>query len=295
MADVRVLSDIAPEATIHPDAEVGQWCVIGPNVTIGPHTRLLSHVTVLGHTTIGADNLIESGSVIGGEPQDKKYGGGPTRLVIGDRNRIGRNVTVNIGTELGGWVTYVGNDNILGDSCHVAHDCFVTDNVHLHCKVLLAGHIVIHPGAVVESMTGVQHFVRLGRYSRVGMRTPVRRDVPPYVHYYSLDYYWDPPQIRGIHEDGIEAAALSATEAAQLRSALAELFDDPAALASKLDAVEATHRSEEVSALCRFCRESLEGTYGRYRERFRNTAPPEIEQYLPQAILDSLKKEVACL
>jgi len=295
MADVRVLSEIASEAAIHPDARIGRWCVIGPEASIGPRTRLLSHVTVLGHTTIGADNVIEPGSVIGGEPQDKKYSGGPTRLIIGERNRIGRNVTVNLGTELGGWVTYIGNDNVLGDCSHVAHDCFVTDKVHLECKVLLAGHIVIHPGALVESMTGVHHYVRVGRYSRVGTRTPVRRDVPPYVRYYSLDYYWDPPQVRGIHDEGIEAAGLTATEAALLRSALEELFGDPAALGPKLDTVSAAYPSEEVAALCRFCRESLDGTYGRYREQFRNSVPPEVEQYLPPDVLESIRKEIACL
>jgi UDP-N-acetylglucosamine acyltransferase len=295
MADLRVLSEIAPEAVIHPDATVGRWCVIGPHVTIGPRTRLLSHVTALGHTTIGADNVIEPGSVIGGEPQDKKYAGGPTWLVIGDRNRIGRNVTINAGTELGGWITYVGNDNSIGDASHVAHDCYVTHNVRLGRKVLLAGHIVIHPGAVIESMTGVHHFVRIGRYSRLGTRTPVRRDVPPYVHYYSLDYYWDPPMVRGIHAEGIAAAALTEVETAELRAALDQLFCDPSALASKLTAVEAGGPTGEVAALCRFCREGLDGTYGRYRERFRNETPPETEEYLPPAVLKRIRKEIQCL
>jgi len=295
MADIRVLSEIAPEAAIHPEAKIGRWCVIGPHVTIGPRTRLLSHVTALGRTTIGADNVIEPGSVIGGEPQDKKYRGGPTWLFIGDRNRIGRNVTINTGTELGGWVTYVGNDNVLGDAAHVAHDCYVTDHVRLHRKVLLAGHIVIDRGAVIESMTGIHHFVSIGRHSRIGTRTPVRRDVPPYVHYYSLDYYWDPPMVRGVHHEGIAAAGLETDEADRLRSALDELFGDPSALASKLDAVEAAHACEQVSDLCGFCRKSLDGVYGRYREQFRNETPPEADRRLPADVLATIRKEIACL
>ncbi|NLF32964.1 MAG: acyl-ACP--UDP-N-acetylglucosamine O-acyltransferase [Planctomycetes bacterium] len=297
MAHIDVVSEIAPGAQVDDSACVGRWCVIGPEVRIGPGTRLTSHVTVLGRTTIGRDNAIAPGSVIGGEPQDKKYRGGAAWLVIGDRNRIGRNVTINVGTELGGRVTYIGDDNVIDDAAHVAHDCYITHHVQLHRKVLLAGHIVIEPGAVVESMTGIHHFVRIGRYCRIGTRTPVRRDVPPYVHYYSHDYYWDPPMVRGLHDEGIAAAALPARQAQRLRTALEELFGDPAAMAIKIHALEADAPLDpEVAHLCQFCREGLDGTYGRYRERFRNQVPPEAEQYLSSELVAAIRKENApCL
>ncbi len=295
MTSIDVVCEIAPGAQVDPAARVGRWCVIGPNVRIGPGTRLDGHVTVLGRTTVGRDNVIGPGSVIGGEPQDKKYRGGAAWLVIGDGNRIGLNVTINVGTELGGRVTYIGDDNVIDDAAHVAHDCYVTDRTHLHRKVLLAGHIVIEPGAIVESMTGIHHFVRVGRHCRIGTRTPVRRDVPPYVHYYSHDYYWDPPMVRGIHHEGLAAADLAPASAARLREALERLFADRGALAPKLDALEAAGGLDpEVVHLCRFCREGLSGRYGRYRERFRNQSPPEAERYLPPALVALIRKEDAC-
>jgi UDP-N-acetylglucosamine acyltransferase len=295
MAELNVLCEIAPGALIDPEARIGRWCVVGPAVRIGRGTRLHDRVTVLGRTFIGQDNVIGGGSVIGGEPQDLKYRGGVSWLVIGDRNHIGHKVTLNVGTEMGGRVTYVGNDCVLDDACHVAHDCYLADRVSLGRKVLLGGHILVQTGAVVEAMTGVQPFTRIGRYARVGARTPVRCDVPPYVDYYSEDYYWDPPKVRGLHEAGIAASGLALDRAAGLRRALEELFANEAALATKLDHVESQQPlDEEVAYLCRFCRQSLSGRYGRYRELFRDQLPPEAEEFLPADLLEQVKKEMQC-
>lgn len=295
MAEVNVLCEIASEAQIHPQTRIGRWCVIGPEVRLDAGTRLGDKVTVLGRTTIGRDNVIGGGSVIGGEPQDLKYRGGKTWLLVRDRNRIGRNVTINVGTEHGGWVTYVGSDNVLGNGCHVAHDCYLADRARLGPKVLLAGHIVVQTGAVIENMVGVHHFSRIGRYARVGPRTPVRRDVPPYVNFYSEDYYWDPPMVRGVHEAGIAAAPITPDGRTQLRKALAELFEDEAAMASKLARMEqAQSLTEEISALCQFCRESLAGQYGRFRERFRGQLPPEAQEFLPPELLEVIREETQC-
>lgn len=296
MSSVTVLREIAPGARVHSDARVGRWCVIGPEVTIGPGTLLEDRVTVIGRTTVGQGNRIASGSVIGGWPQDLKYMGGKTRLIVGDRNRIGRNVTIHVGTESGGWVTYVGNDNTLCDMCHVAHDCFVADHAYLGWAVLLAGHIVIETGARVEDMTGIHHFSRVGRYARVGPRTPVRRDVPPFTDFYSADYYWDPPMVRGVHEAGIAAAALPPEAEQRLRGSLAMLFDDESAMSTKLAQLEAAGADShpELGHLCRFCRESLSGLYGRYRELFRGQVPPEAETYLPPEVLAEIREAMSC-
>jgi UDP-N-acetylglucosamine acyltransferase len=296
MSDVTVVREIASGAQIAPSASVGPWCVIGPKVTIGAGTRIAPRVTIMGRTTIGRDNVICSGAVLGGDPQDLKYLGKDTLLLIGDRNHIGNNVTAHIGTEVGGWVTYVGSDNRLDDTCHIAHDCYVADRTRIGRGVLLAGHIVVQTGAVIEDMVGIHHFTRVGRFSRVGPRTPVRRDVCPYSDFYSTDYYWDPPMIRGLHEPGIRAAGLGEVAEAQLREGLARLFaEGPTPLASRLDHVEANAAGDgELSGVCRFCRESLVGHSGRYREGFRNQMPPEAEQYLPPDIVALIRKEMSC-
>jgi UDP-N-acetylglucosamine acyltransferase len=295
MTTLQVLREVAPTAQVDPTARIDRWCVIGPDVRIGPRTRLQRKVTVIGHAILGADNVVGEGSVLGADPQDLKYRGGRAWAIVGDRNRIGVNVTIHVGTEAGGRVTRVGNDSDLADGCHVAHDCFLADRVRLGRKVLLAGHVVLRTGAVIEDMTGVHHFTQVGQYARVGARTPVTRDVPPFVHYYSTDYYWDPPMVRGIHEEGIAAAALPHAEEVQLRWALAELFESEAALATMLDRVERLQPLHPATAdLCRICRGSLAGLYGRYREQFRNQVPPEAREFLPDWLLAEVHKEMSC-
>jgi UDP-N-acetylglucosamine acyltransferase len=295
MSSVTVLCEVAPEAQVDPSARIDRWCVVGPHVCIGPGTQLARRVTLTGHTVIGRDNVIGEGSVVGADPQDLKYRGGLAWLLIGDRNRLGVNVTVHVGTEPGGRVTHIGSDNEIGDGSHVAHDCYLADHIRMGRKVLLAGHIVLRTGAVIEDMTGIHHFTQIGRGAHIGPRTPVTRDVPPFVHYYSEDYYWDPPMVRGIHDAGIAAAKLPAAEAAQLRWAIGELFDSESALAVMLDRVERLSPLYEATAqLCAMCRQSLSGLYGRYREQFRNQVPPEAREFLPPWLLEQVRKETPC-
>ena len=282
MSDLAVTSEIDPSARIAPDARIGTFCVIGPHVTIGPNTVLKRRVTVSGRTTIGSDNYVEEGCILGLAPQDLKYSGGPTLLVIGHRNRFGRGVTAHIGTEVGGCVTRIGDDNVLDAGCHVGHDCFVDDHVHLGRSVQMAGHILVQTGAVIEELAGVLQFTTVGRYARVGARTPVRRDVPPYTYFQGHDNDWS-PAVRGIHESGIASARLSAQEESELRRVLAELFVDESALQTKIEHIVSMGVEGEGAALCEFCQQSLQGKYGRYRAAFRGKAPPEAAQYAPPA------------
>ncbi|MFP4105018.1 MAG: UDP-N-acetylglucosamine O-acyltransferase [Phycisphaerae bacterium] len=285
MPEVEVLREIDPAARIAPDAKIGPFCVIGPHVTIGPRTILRRRVTVTGHTTIGTGNVFDEGCVIGLPPQDLKYRGEPTLLHIGHNNYFGRRVTAHVGTEVGGYLTRVGNGNKLMDSSHVAHDCFVDDNTRIGSQVLLAGHIRVQTGAVLETMAGCHHFTTIGRYARVGPRTPVRRDVPPFTDYYSPSYDWVPPAVRGIHEAGIEAANLAPLARRELRRALHELFDDELALQTKIEQLVDMGVEGEVAALCEFCQRSLRGVYGRDRETYRGKYPPEAIKYLPPELL----------
>jgi UDP-N-acetylglucosamine acyltransferase len=282
MPEVTILREIAPNARVAATAKVGPFCTVGPNVTIGPDTVLVRRVTVLGHTTIGSGNLIGEGCVLGAVPQDLKFEGGSTLLIIGHRNRLGRNVTAHVGTESGGWVTRVGDDNLLGDGCHVAHDCFVDDRTRLGRDTQLAGHVRVQTGAVLEDQIGAHHFTTIGRYARVGPRTPVRRDVPPYTEFYSEDYDWAPPAVHAPHEAGIRAAGLKSDEERELRRVLSELFDDETALQTKIEQVVHQGVEGEVAALCEFCQQSLQGVYGRFRELYRGKIPPEALPYLPK-------------
>jgi acyl-ACP--UDP-N-acetylglucosamine O-acyltransferase len=290
-AAVTVVREIAPGARVDPDARVGPFCTIGPNVTIGPRTVLASHVTVVGHTIIGADNLIQSGCVLGQFPQDLKYRFEPTYLILGDRNVLGPRVTAHVGTEDGGYLTRIGHDNRLEEGAHVAHDCYIDDGTRLETKVLLAGHIRVENGVVIEEMAGVHHFSTIGLRARVGARTPVRRDVPPFTRFTSGGYYATAPAVVGTNEEDWPAE-LPDPYADRLRRAIERLFSDERALALKVEEMMTeAELPEPVRYLCHFCLRSLEGKFGRYRERYRGAMPPEARMHLPPEALRRIDAE----
>ncbi len=292
MADLQVLREIDPSARVAPDVTIGPYCVIGPDVTIGPRTVLGRRVTVAGNTTIGSGNVIQDACVLGAIPQDLKYRGADTVLVIGHNNRLGRMVTAHTGTESGGFVTRIGDGNVLQDGTHVAHDCYVDDRTHIGRSVQLAGHIRVHDGAVIEDLAGIHHFVTIGRFARVGPGTPVRRDVPPFTDFFSEDYGWTAPSVRGLHEAGIAAADLAPEEEAELRRALHELFEDESALQTKIEQLENLGVEGQAADLCTFCQQSLQGKFGRVREHYRGKIPPEAEQSLPPETLAEIQRNL---
>lgn len=167
-------------AELDSSVEVGPYCIIGPHAKIGRGTRLASHVVVEGHTQIGEENTIFPFCVIGAIPQDLKYKGEPTKVVIGNRNSIRESVTINLGTVQGGGVTQVGDQNLIMAYVHLGHDCIVTNQCILANNVGLAGHVRIEEGANLGGMVGVSQFVRIGAYCYVTGQSGVERDVPPY-------------------------------------------------------------------------------------------------------------------
>jgi UDP-N-acetylglucosamine acyltransferase len=172
---------IAKEAQIHPSVEIGPWCVVGPNVKIGRGSRLMSHVVVEGWTEIGEDNTVFPFAVLGAVPQDLKYQGEKTTLVIGNRNTIREGVTMNLGTVQGGGITSVGDQNLLMAYTHLGHDCRIGN----HCIIAnyggFAGHVTLEDYVTVGGMVGISQFVRVGAYSYVTGQAGVERDVPPYT------------------------------------------------------------------------------------------------------------------
>ena len=172
---------VHPSAELHASVEVGPFCNIGPHVKIAKGTKLLSHVVVDGWTHIGEDNTIFPFCVIGAVPQDLKYQGEPTQVVIGDRNKIRESVTINLGTVTGGGVTKVGSDSLLMAYTHLGHDCIIGN----HCIIAnyggFAGHVVMEDYANVAGMVGVSQFVRIGAYAYVVGQSGVEKDVPPFA------------------------------------------------------------------------------------------------------------------
>jgi UDP-N-acetylglucosamine acyltransferase len=167
-------------AQIDPTATVGPFCFVGPNVVLGADVVLKSHAVVTGYTEVGEGTVIFSFAVIGEIPQDLKFNGEKSTLVIGKRNRIREHVTMNAGTEGGGGVTRVGDDGLFMAGCHVAHDVILGDRVILANSVALAGHSIIEDDVILGGLAGVHQFVRIGRGAMIGGMTKVTHDVIPY-------------------------------------------------------------------------------------------------------------------
>jgi len=171
---------ISPGAVVGKDAVIGPYCIVGPNVVIGEGCVLRSHINVEGHTTIGPRTKIAPFVSLGGPPQSMKYGGGPTRLVIGSENDIRENVTMNIGTEEDGGLTQVGDRCYIMAGTHVAHDCKVGNNVVFANNVLLGGHSTIGDNVVFGGGVAVRQFVRIGEGAMIVGLSGVRADVIPF-------------------------------------------------------------------------------------------------------------------
>jgi len=171
---------VHPEAQIDASAEIGPYSVVGPQVRVGPHTWIGPHVVLDGDTTIGAHNRIFQFASVGAPPQDLKYAGEPTRLVIGDRNQIREFATVHRGTAQGGALTSIANGCLLMANSHVAHDCSLADGVILANSVALAGHVIIEEHVICGGLAAVHQFTRLGRHAFISGGAMVGMDIPPY-------------------------------------------------------------------------------------------------------------------
>jgi len=179
-AEVHRLAEVAPGARIAAGAKVGPFCVVGAEVVLGPGVELKSHVVMAGCTEVDAGTVIFPFASIGEVPQDLKFRGEKTRLVIGRNNRIREHVTMNPGTEGGGGVTSIGDDCLLMAGAHVAHDCRLGDRVILVNHAAVAGHCVIEDDVIVGGLSGVHQFVRIGRGAMIGALSMVTADVLPH-------------------------------------------------------------------------------------------------------------------
>ena len=220
MADTQ----IHPSAIVEPGAELGQgarigpFCHVGPQVRLGDGVELKSHVVVAGETEIGEGTVIFPFASIGQAPQDLKFGGERTRLVIGARNRIREYVTMNPGTAGGGGLTQIGDDGLFMSSSHVAHDCRIGNHVILVNSVAIAGHCVIGDEVIVGGLSGVHQFVRIGRGAMIGALSMVTADVLPH------GLVSGPRgQLEGLNLIGLKRRGASRAEIAALRELLAAL------------------------------------------------------------------------
>jgi UDP-N-acetylglucosamine acyltransferase len=233
MTNIHPTAVIEAGARIAGSARIGPYCVVGANVEIGEDVELVAHVVVAGRTSIGDGTRIFPFASIGHQPQDLKFKGEDTALVIGQRNVIREHVTMNPGTAGGGAVTRVGDGCLFMASAHVAHDCVIGNQVIMANNATLAGHVTLGDYAFLGGLSAVHQFVRIGPHVMVGGLTGVERDVIPYG-----SVMGDRARLVGLNIVGLQRRGFSREDIQALRSAYDMLFaQDNGTLAERVAAV----------------------------------------------------------
>jgi len=235
-AEVHETAVIDVTADIGADVVIGPYSVVGPNVVIGAGTRLGAHVVIERDTVIGSGCRIHAGAVLGGDPQDLKYGGEAAVLRVGDRTVIREFVTLNRGTAALGR-TEIGSDCLLMAYAHVAHDCIIGDHVVIANAVNMGGHVTIGDWATVGGVVAVHQFARIGAYAIVGGASAVRKDVPPYVKAAG-----NPLKLYGLNSVGLQRRGFSDETRAELKRLYRLFFE------SKLNIAQAVERARQELA-----------------------------------------------
>lgn len=250
---------VAPGAVIPDSCTVGPYCVLGAHVVLGERCELVSHVVLDGHLTMGDDNRIFSFACLGIAPQDLKYKGEPTQLVIGHKNDIREYVTISRGTDGGGGVTRIGSGCLIMAYTHIGHDSIIGNGVILANAATLAGHVTVEDYATVGALNPVHQFCTIGKYAYVGGGTTITQDVLPY----SLTSIERNNHAYGINKVGLERKGFTSEEIKQLRAAYKLLqgskLNTTEALAAIQEKVASGEFGEKVAYLANFIAKSERG------------------------------------
>lgn len=244
---------IDPGARIGANVTVGPYAIIGADVEIGDGCRIGPHAVITGPTRIGRNNTIHSHATIGNDPQDKKFAGERTELVIGDGNTIFEFTTISRGTGDGGGATRIGNDNWIMAYVHIAHDCVVGDHCILANNATLAGHAVLGDWVILGGFAGIHQFCKIGAHAFVGMGSLVNADVPPFVMV--ADKYAAP---RGINAEGLKRRGFDAERIAAIKRAYRALYMSGKPLAEVREQL-ANGDSQDVQLMLDFIERSERG------------------------------------
>jgi UDP-N-acetylglucosamine acyltransferase len=246
---------VAPTAELAPGVRVGPYAVVGPHVRVGAGTRIGPHAVLQGRTTVGARNRIFPSASLGSPPQDLKYRGEASALVIGDDNAIREYVTMNPGTESGGMLTRVGNGSLFMANSHVGHDCHVGDHVVIANSAALAGHVIVEAHAIVGGLAGIHQFTRVGESAMCGAGAMVSQDVPPFC-----TASGDRARLYGLNLIGLKRRGIPEASVRALKRTYRTLFLEPGTLQEALGrARESLGTVAEVARLLAFVEASERG------------------------------------
>jgi UDP-N-acetylglucosamine acyltransferase len=232
MPHIHPTAIVEPGAKLADTVRIGPYCHVGEEVELGEGVTLHAHAVVVGRTVVGEGTRIFPFASIGHEPQDLKYAGEKSRLVIGRNNTIREHVTMNPGTTGGGMVTSIGDGCLFMVGVHVAHDCRIGNNVVMANNATLGGHVVIADHAVLGGLSAVHQFVRIGQHAMIGGMSGVERDVIPYG-----SVMGDRARLSGLNIIGMQRRGYSREEIQALRSAFQILFGELGTLAERVDEI----------------------------------------------------------
>lgn len=248
MSEIHPTAIVDDAAKIGKNVSIGPYSIVGPDVELGDGVELISHVVVAGHTSIDANTRIFPFASIGHQPQDQKYGGEASNLIIGCNNVIREYVTMNPGTEGGGMTTRVGNNCLFMVAAHIAHDCQIADNVILVNNATLAGHVSVDEWAIVGGLSAVHQFVRIGKHAMIGGKTGVTDDVIPYG-----SVIGNRACLSGLNIVGLKRRNFSREDIHNLRKAYRLIFAEEGTLSERLqDVAELFPDNEPVQEIIDF-------------------------------------------
>jgi UDP-N-acetylglucosamine acyltransferase len=219
MGRIHETALVDPAAQLADDVEIGPFSIIGPWVTIGPGSRIGPHVVVTGRTTIGRNTRIFQFASMGEEPQDKKYAGEDTELIIGDNNTIRELCTFSRGTAQGGGKTIIGNDNWIMACVHIAHDCVLGDNIIMANNASLAGHVTVGDWAILSGYSLIHQFCNVGEHSFTSFASHVNQSIPPYV-----TVSGEKARAKGVNTEGLKRRGYTPEQIQQVRRAYKVLY-----------------------------------------------------------------------
>lgn len=255
MSRIHQTALIDRQAEIDSEVEIGPYSVIGAGVRIGQQTRVASHVVIEGRTSVGKGNTIYQFATIGSRPQDLKYRGEASELIIGNHNTIREYVSLNPGTAGGGMVTRVGDHNLLMMHCHIAHDCLIGSHNIIANGATLGGHVMIQDYVIVGGLVGIHQFARIGSGAILGAGSMVSKDVPPFCNATG-----DRARLRGLNLEGLKRRGFTTTAIDALKKAYRIIFQSK--LKTK-DALEKVRRevlpTAEIDILLAFIAQSQRG------------------------------------
>jgi UDP-N-acetylglucosamine acyltransferase len=255
MAQVHPTAVVHSGARLHETVEVGPYAVIGEKVTIGAGTKVGPHAVIVGRTTIGERNRIFQFASVGAEPQDLKYAGEDTELIIGNENMVREFATLHIGTAGGGGVTRIGNRNLFMAYSHVAHDCVVGSGCILANCASLGGHVQVEDHVIFGGLSAVHQFTRLGRHAFVAGGAMVAMDVPPYC-----TAQGDRAELAGLNTVGLQRHGFSEEQIGRIKEAYKVLFRSKLGLAEAVARLKAELGGHpEIDHLIEFVNSSKRG------------------------------------